>query len=156
MNSIVGHSGGNKAAGLRSVVSVEALAVLTSIHHLDELGVSFLLPALLVVGLPLVLMWWCLKKFSRAALWTYGTFVALVILGFGLEDGLWNHTIKMIVFLSRNANRTEMAGLPFPPVGSAFHEVTGVLTFVAAVLAAFFGWRFVTPFARRTPRVVAR
>src|SRR5215813_15071999 len=99
MNSIVRHSGGKKAAGLRTVVSVEALAVLTSIHHLDELGVSFLVPALLIVGLPLVLMWWYLKKFSQAALWTYSTFVALVILGFGVSDGLWNHTIKLIVFL---------------------------------------------------------
>src|SRR5262245_39452675 len=30
---------------LRSLVGIEALSLLTSIHHLDELGVSFLMPA---------------------------------------------------------------------------------------------------------------
>ncbi len=54
-----------------------------------------------------------------------------MILGFGLYDGLWNHTIKMVVFFLRGANRANMAGLPFPPVGSAFYEVTGVLTFIS-------------------------
>jgi len=156
MNRILRDSVRNKTEARRSLVGIEALAILTSIHHLDELGVSFLVPALLIVGLPLVLMWWYLKKFSQAALWTYSTFVALVILGFGVSDGLWNHTIKLIVFLSRGASSDVMAGLPFPPVGSPFHEVTGVLSLIAAVIAAFFGWRFVTPLARRASGVVTQ
>jgi hypothetical protein len=73
---------------------------------------------------------------------TYIILVGLLILGFGLLDGLWNHMIKMIVFFSRGANTANMAGLPFPPVGSAFHEITGVLTFVAALFAAYFGYQF--------------
>jgi hypothetical protein len=41
---------------LRSLLGIEALALLTSIHHLDQLGVSFLLPAVLLVSLPVLLM----------------------------------------------------------------------------------------------------
>ena len=48
----------------------------------------------------------------------------------------------MIVFFLRGGNRANMAGLPFPPVGSAFHEITGVLAFVATVFAAYFGYQF--------------
>lgn len=129
---------------LRSLVGIEALSLLTSIHHLDELGVSFLVPAVLIVGLPPILMWWYLKQRSRVARLSYGTFVALIILGFGLQDGFWNHTVKMTVFFLRGADRAKMAGLPFPPVGSVFHEVTGVLTFVAAIFAAYFGYQFIT------------
>jgi hypothetical protein len=33
------------AYALRSLVGIEALALLTSIHHLDQLGMSFLVPA---------------------------------------------------------------------------------------------------------------
>jgi hypothetical protein len=36
---------------LLSLTSIEALAVLTSVHHLDELGIMFLGPALIVVYL---------------------------------------------------------------------------------------------------------
>ena len=101
------------------------------------------MPAILAVSLPVVFMWWFLTTRSSVARWTYTVFAALMILGFGVVDGLWNHTIKMIVFFLRGANLANMAGLPFPPVGAAFHEVTGVLAFVATVLAAYFGYQFI-------------
>jgi hypothetical protein len=126
------------------LLSIEALSLLTSIHHLDELGLAFLVPAVLAVSLPLIFMWWFLKQRGSIPRWSYGTFAALMILGFGLDDGLWNHTIKMIVFFSRGANRADMAGLPFPPVGSVFHEVTGVLAFIATIVAAYVGIIFMT------------
>lgn len=75
---------------------------------------SFLVPAALLVSLPLILMWWVLQQRSRAARLSYATLVPLVIVGFGLQDGLWNHTVKMAVFFLRGADRAEMAGLPFP------------------------------------------
>jgi len=127
---------------LPSLISLEALSLLTSIHHIDELGISFLIPALLAIGLPAAFMWWFVKTRSRAARWIYIIFAALMILGFGVVDGLWDHTIKMIVFFLRGANLANMAGLPFPPVGSAFHEITGVLAFVATVFAAYYGYQF--------------
>jgi hypothetical protein len=136
---------------LRSLVGIEALSLLTSIHHLDRLDMAFLVPAVLLVGLPPILMWWCLKRRSRAARLSYGTFVALIILVFGLGDGLWNHTVKMTVFFLRGADRANMAGLPFPPVGSVFHEVTGVLAFVAVIFAAYFGYQFITNTGKLPP-----
>jgi hypothetical protein len=99
-------------------------------------------PALLAISLPLVFMWRFLTKRSGSACWAHIIFAALMILVFGLVDSLWNHTINMIVFFLRGANHANMAGLPFPPVGSAFHEITGVLAFVAAVLATYFGYQF--------------
>jgi deazaflavin-dependent oxidoreductase (nitroreductase family) len=136
---------------LRSLLGIEALSLLTSIHHLEEFGVSFLVPAALLVSLPLILMWWVLQQRSRAARLSYATLVTLVIVGFGLQDGLWNHTVKMAVFFLRGADRAEMAGLPFPPVGSVFHEVTGVLAFVAAIFAAYFGYQFITKTRKLPP-----
>lgn len=140
---------------LRSLVGIEALSLLTSIHHLDELGVSFLVPAVLLVSLPVFLMWWSLKHRSRVARLSYGILVTLIVLGFGLQDGLWNHTVKMTVFFLRGADRAEMAGLPFPAVGSVFHEVTGVLTFVAAIFAAYFGYQYITK-TRKLPAAPQR
>jgi len=128
--------------------------VLTSIHHLDQLGISFLVPAILLVSLPPVLMVWFLKRLNRTARWTYTVFSSLMILGFGLDDGLWNHTIKMIVFSARGASRANMAGLPFPPVGSVLHEVTGVLAFVATLFAVYFGYRFLVETSHSTPRKI--
>lgn len=136
---------------LRSLLGIEALSLLTSIHHLDELGMSFLVPAVLIVSLPPILMWWFLKQRSSAARLSYGTSVALIILGFGLQDGLWNHTVKMTVFFLRGADRGKMAGLPFPPVGSVFHEVTGVLAFAATIFAAYFGYQFITKTRKLQP-----
>src|SRR5262245_3891478 len=139
----------------QSLLSVEALALLTSIHHVDELGASFLVPGALLLSLPLIFMWWFLRAYSNVARWSYVIFVIFLILGFGLYDGLWNHTIKMMVFFARGADTASMAGLPFPPVGSVFHEVTGVLTLVAAVVAAYFAWQFATT-TRQQPELPAQ
>ena len=127
-----------------SFVSVEVLAVLTSVHHLDELGIILLGPALIITILPLILIWQWIRKPSRPLLWAYGIYLAFMIIGFGLYDGLFNHTIKMMVFFLHGADRNLMTkSFPFfPPVGSTFHEVTGVLTFVIALYAAFLGYRF--------------
>jgi hypothetical protein len=131
---------------LWSLASVEALAVLTSIHHLDELGIMFLGPALIFIILPLVLIWQWTRKPGRSLLWAYGIYLAFMILGFGLFDGFWNHTLKMTIFLLQGAHRNLMRqSFPFfPPVGSTFHEVTGVLAFVVALYAAYLGYRFLT------------
>ena len=127
---------------LRSLLAVEALSLLTSIHHVDELGLTFLAPAALAISLPLIFMWWFRQKRSNVARWFYGGFALLMILGFGIADGFWNHTVKMIIFFLRGSERANMVGLPFPSVGSTFHEVTGVLTFVATLFAAYFSYRF--------------
>jgi len=129
---------------LRSLASVEALALLTSVHHLDELGVIFLGPALLITILPLVLIWRWTRNPSQPLLWGYGVYLALMILGFGFYDGLFAHTLKLTFFFLQGADRSLMAqAFPFfPPVGSTFHEVTGVLTFIVALSAAYLGVRF--------------
>jgi hypothetical protein len=129
---------------LRSLASVEVLAALTSVHHLDELGVIFLGPALLITILPLILSWLWTRNPSQPLLWGYGIYLALLILGFGFYDGFWNHTVKMTIFFLQGADRRLMANAYpyFPPVGSIFHEVTGALTFIVALYAAYFGFRF--------------
>jgi hypothetical protein len=109
----------------------------------------------LLVGLPPILMWWFLRQRSRVARLSYATLVTLLVLVFGLGDGLWNHTVKMTVSFLRGADRGNMAGLPFPPVGSVFHEVTGVLAFVAAIFAASFGYQFLTK-TRKSPPATRR
>jgi hypothetical protein len=153
----VGDSEANRSCDLRAaiLIATEALSLVTSIHHLDKLGILFLPVAVLLVGLPPLLMWWFLRQPSRAVRVTYGTLVALIIVGFGLQDGLWNHTVKMVVFFLRGADRAEMAGLPFPRVGSVFYEVTGVLTFVAAIFAAYFGYQFISK-TRKLPPATQR
>ena len=136
---------------LLSLTSIEALAVLASVHHLDELGIIFLGPALLVIILPLILIWQWARKPGRPLLWAYGIYLVLMILGFGLYDGLFNHTIKMTIFFLNGAKLSAMRQFPFfPPVGSAFHEVTGVLTFVVTLYATYQGYRFLVPLLRTT------
>jgi len=112
-----------------------------------NLGSCSLGPALIITILPLVLIWQWIRKPSRPLLWAYGIYLAFMIIGFGLYDGLFNHTIKMTVFFLHGADRTLMTtSFPFfPPVGSTFHEVTGVLTFVIALYAAYLGYRFLVP-----------
>jgi hypothetical protein len=85
-------------------------------------------------------MWWFLKQRSRAARWSYGR---VIILGFGLQDGLWNHTVKMTVLFLSAPIEPRWRGCR-SPVDSAFHEVNGVLTFVAAIFAANFGYQFMS------------
>jgi uncharacterized membrane protein len=131
-------------SALWPLVSVELVALLTSVHHLDELGMVFLVPALIFIIVPLVLIWRYARKPSKPLLWSYGIFGALLVIGFGLE-GFWNHTINDIVFYLHNSDRVLMAkSYPFfPSIGSTFHEVTGFLAFIAAIFATYINYKFI-------------
>ncbi len=140
---------------LWSLASVEALALLTSIHHVFKFGPGFLVMGLILVTLPLILIWQFSRKPNTLLAQIYGLVVIFMVLGFGLFDGLWNHTIKMLLFFAYGANQAVMREkFPvFDPVGGFGYELSGVLTFVAALVAAYFTYQFIRTFAvaaRRT------
>ena len=129
-----------------SLISIIITGMFTSIHHTYEIGAHAIFLVLLFMVLPALLMRWFRNTGNRVSLWIYGLLNAWLVVGLGLVDGFWNHTIKPIGFqiqalIAFHGGGTVAGEKTFE--GNIIYEVTGVLTFVAGMFAAYYGIKFI-------------
>lgn len=135
----------NKYASL-SLMSTIVTASLTSIHHAYEIGFAAVILVLLFIVAPIVLMRGFRNTGTKGFLWAYGLLNTWLVVGLGLVDGLWNHTIRPLgvqlhTLLSLHGGGTKVVEKAFE--GNFIYEGTGVLTFIASMFAAYYGYKFI-------------
>ena len=135
----------NKYASL-SLISIIATAVLTSIHHFYEVGFLAVVLVLLFIGSPILLMQQFRNTERKVFLWLYGLLNTWLVIGLGLVDGLFNHTFKLLSFqvhtlLALHGGSTKTVEKAFE--GNLIYEGTGILTFIASMFAAYYGYKFI-------------
>jgi len=128
-----------------SLISTVSTGILTSIHHAYEMGFGAVVLALVVVVLPMLSLRRFRRTGSKVALWVYRLLTAWLVVGFGLIDGFWNHAIKPLGFqlhalLALHGGTTTVKKTA---EGDFIHEGTGVLTFLAAMFAMYYGFKFI-------------
>jgi hypothetical protein len=134
-----------------SLLAITTTAIVTSVHHVYREGWELLVPSLLIVALPYLLIRWFRSTGSRTSLGIYGMFNAWLIASFGIVDGFLDHVVNAFVVLyaatsGQPVDRLERAFRVLPPtplVGDVLYEGTGILTFVAGLVAAYYGYRFI-------------
>ncbi len=139
----------NKYARL-SLISVTLTIVIATVHHIYQLGPrpSILTFFLIMLLLPSVLILWFKQTGHKVALLAYGLFNAFVIAGFGITDGLLNHTFKVVgsyLGASLPGASEKVVGFSFlsPAAGNFFFEGTGILAFIASLFVAYYGYKFI-------------
>ncbi len=135
----------NKYAS-RSLISIIATAALTSIHHFYEIGFLAVVLVLLFIVAPILLMQQFRNTGKKVLLWIYGLLNTWLVIGLGLVDGLFNHTMKLLSFqvhalLTLHGGSTKAVEKTFE--GNLIYEGTGVLTFVTGIFAAYYGYKFI-------------
>ena len=133
-----------------SVISITVTAIITAVHHIYREGWVLLIPGALVVLLPLVLMRWFRASGSNLALSAYGVLNALIIVGLGIVDGFLDHVLNafIVLFAATRGEAVDRLDRAFrvlpqtPLVGDMLYELTGILTFVASMIAAYYWYRF--------------
>lgn len=130
----------------QSLMSIIATAVFTSIHHFYEIRFLAVVLVLLFIGSPILLMQQFINSRKRLFLWIYGILSIWLVIGLGLVDGLFNHTMKLLSFqvhtlLALHGGGTKAVEKAFE--GNLIYQGTGVLTFVASMFAAYYGYKFV-------------
>lgn len=134
-----------------SVVTLTAAAVVVGIHHVYREGLVLLLPFAVLAALPYLLMRWFRASRSRAGLGAYAALSTVVIVGFSFVDGFLDHVLNAVLGLyatatGQEADHLDRAFRVLPPthlVGDFFYEATGILEFVAGVVAAYYAYRLV-------------
>ena len=123
-----------------SLASVVTTSIITTVHHIYKLGPGAFGLGAVIIALPIVLLLWFEKTRSSAALVGYGLVNVWIIIGFGLVDGLWDHTLKLYLgnFLLSNYSHY----FSWSPVGSFPFEAAGILASIGSMFAAYFGYKF--------------
>lgn len=130
----------------RSLISIITTAVFTSIHHFYEIGFPAVVLMLLFIVSPILLVQQFRNSGKRVFLWIYGLLSLWLVIGLGLVDGLFNHTAKLFslqihAFLALHGGGTKVVEKTFE--GNFIYEGTGVLTFIASMFAAYYGYKFI-------------
>lgn len=129
-----------------SLMSTVLTGALTSIHHAYEIGSYAVILAFLFVFSPALLMRWFRNTGNRGSLLGYGLLTTWLVVGLGVVDGLWNHIIRplglqfhALVAFHGGASSTVAQSIE----GNLVHGVTGILTFVASIFTAYYGYKFI-------------
>ena len=130
-----------------SLVSVTLTVIFATITHAYDygLGHSALIAGCIVVVICSVLNILYQRTRNKAILLFYELLNAWIIIGFGIVNGFWNHAFKVFLnFLHGGYLPPVMARLFMnPKIGSVFLECVGILTFVASMFAAYYGFKLV-------------
>jgi len=129
-----------------SLISTVSTGILTSIHHANEIGFGAVVLAMVVVVLPMLSLRRFRRTGSKLALWVYRLLTAWLVVGFGLVDGFWNHTTKPLGFQLHALLALHGGGtttMKKAVEGNFIHEGTGILTFIAAMFAMYYGFKFI-------------
>jgi hypothetical protein len=132
----------SRLTGTNSLIAVAAMTVVTSIHHVYRLGLEVLVPALVLIALPVLLLRWQRRSGRRIALWAYAGLNLLTFSWFAFVDGFLDHVIKALglqntTFLPGGDAETvpTVFHLWSPQAGDLFYEGTGILTFALGLVA---------------------
>lgn len=132
----------SRLAGTNSLVAVIAMTVVTSIHHVYRLGLEVVVPALVLLAIPVLLLRWQRRSGSRVALWAYAGLNLLTFSWFAFVDGFLDHVVKALglentTFLPGGDEETvpTVFDLWSTRAGDLFYEGTGILTFALGLLA---------------------
>lgn len=128
-----------------SVLSVSLTAALASVSHAYDFGPPAFLAGALVISLLAALGLGYQRTGNRFVLVLYVLLSLWIVAGFGIVGGFWNNGVKLAACAIRGGPLPPSAAPWFTSLepGSGVSETAGVLTFVASLAAAVFGYRFV-------------
>jgi len=128
-----------------------AMGTVTTVHHLHAAlylhpeGSSMHVVWNEMVLLPIVLvsMFFYVRNRSRIALWVYLAIALAGFVGLGLYEGGWNHTLGLLAHMRIDSPATQLnLLLPANDPHRWFYELSGVATFLLAMLASYYSWAF--------------
>jgi branched-chain amino acid transport system substrate-binding protein len=123
-----------------SLAGVLSTSALTTVHHFYKLGTAAFALGVITTVFPIVFQWWYVQTRRGLPLTLYTLISLWIIVGFGIVDGFWDSTVK--VYLS-NFLFPDSRFFIRPPLGSFVYEASGILTFIASIFAAYYGYRVV-------------
>ncbi len=134
-----------------SLISIILTAIATSVHHYYEIGFFVLILIAIFIVLPSLLMFWFKNTGKKIYLWIYGFLSIWLVFAFGFIDGLWNHTLKnlgsginsLVMSFHGSVHSIGASIVETDLAGNYIYQGTGMLTFIAAIFAAYYGYRFI-------------
>ena len=131
--------------GLLSVLSASSTAALAAFTHSYVFGPPAFIAGGIVIALLFALGFGYQRDGKRILLLPYALINLWIIVGFGIVGGFWDHVVKGILRALHDGAVPPSLEPWFtsPDLGSAVFETAWILTFLASLAAALFGYRFI-------------
>jgi len=128
-----------------SLISTGLTILFATVTHAYKFGH----PAIVVGTVILFLFYFLNYAFQRwgnkFVLLVYSLLNLWIIIGFGLVNGFWNHTVKVSLFYLHNGLLPPFLAQMFsdPRIGNSTLETAGILTFAASMFAAYYCYELI-------------
>lgn len=128
-----------------SLLSTVLTVILASVSHAYFFGHQAFVAGMGLVLIISALIYIYKRNSNKLILFFYFLLNALVIIGFGIINGFWNHAIKVaLTYLHGGYLPPVFIGLFHDPdMGTFFQESIGVLTFITSMFAAYYAFKMV-------------
>ena len=129
-----------------SLISTTLTVLLASISHAYFFGHYAFIAGVGHIIIIIIALNFVYKRYAnKLVLFFYLLFNTIIIIGFGIINGFWNHAIKIaITYLHGGHLPPLFTGLfENPNIGTFFQESIGFLTFIASMFSAYYGFKIV-------------
>jgi len=139
------------SAGM-SLAGTITTVILASAVHFSEYGYRALIVGLVIIAVLSGLFFFQRRTSGKVPLVFYGFLSTLIVAGFGIVNGFWNHAFKVFLFYLHNGGLPPMLSKLFltPRIGSFVFESLGIGTFITSMLAAIYTYKYIRDNVRET------
>ncbi len=145
MNTTIPVPGSRGRIGLLSALSASLAAAFAAFTHSYVFGPSAFVAGAIIIALIIALGIGYQRNRRRLLLLPYALINIWIIVGFGIVGGFWDHAVKAVVCILHGGAVPQSLESLFasPSLGSPVFETAWILTFLASVAAAAFGYRLI-------------
>jgi hypothetical protein len=131
--------------GLLSILSASLTALFAAFTHSYVFGPPAFLAGAIVIALIAALGFGYQRGGRRILLLPYALINLWIIVAFGIVGGFWDHAVRAVLCVLHGGVVPPSLEPWFtsPDLGSAVLETAWIMTFLASLAAAVFGYRFI-------------
>lgn len=128
-----------------SLLSTVITVLLATITHAYIFGYRAFVAGFAFIFLLTLLNIYYQRKKNTLSLLFISILNVIVVVGFGLINGFWNHTLKVaLTYLHGGHLPPVFTGLfQNPAMGTFFEEGIGILTFITSIFSAYYAFKLV-------------
>lgn len=135
-----------------SVLCITLTMVFSTIVHAMKSGAPAIVMGAVFLLVVYAIVFLYMKTSSKLMVVFYGLINTVIILGYGIYYGFWNHFMKVSIYYLHNQKLPQLISNLFaePTLGSGLYETFGILSFFASIFAAYYTYKTVQHYMKES------
>ncbi|MDP4103324.1 MAG: hypothetical protein Q8935_00105 [Bacillota bacterium] len=138
-----------------SLVSIALTVLFASATHAFQFGIHAIIAGFFVLLILGILNTLYQRTKNNVFLIFYELLIGWIVIGFGIVNGFWNHALRLSLYYLHGGMLPPPLAKLFPDVKAENFtlETLAILTFIASIFAAYYGFKLIPKKHMYTERI---